>query len=198
MDAIVFHPGRSWFARLFGRSPLVRSSDRVEAVVQLVAVLIVLLAAPVAAAVGTAVHSSLSAAYVAQLQTRHTVTATVLQEGEAAMRPYGATFSVGASWQDHGVTHQGSFAWDRPAKVGGQLTVWVNDKGEYAGSLQRTTQAVAEAVAAGVGLWMSVVTLAAATIGLVGSRLDRRRGAAWDRGLRTLVDGDGGRTNTEH
>jgi hypothetical protein len=38
----------------------------------------------------------------------------------------------------------------------------------------------------------------AAAIGLARFRLDRRRHAQWDRGLRGLVGDDGGRTSSEH
>lgn len=43
---------------LFRRNPLIRASDRIEALAMAVAVMVSLLAVPVAAAVGTAVHDS--------------------------------------------------------------------------------------------------------------------------------------------
>src|SRR6476659_10380229 len=43
---------------LFGRNPLLRASDRIEALVMALTVMVSLLAVPVAAAVGTAVHAS--------------------------------------------------------------------------------------------------------------------------------------------
>jgi hypothetical protein len=43
---------------LFRRNPLLRASDRIEALVVALAVMVSLLAVPVAAAVGTAVHDS--------------------------------------------------------------------------------------------------------------------------------------------
>ena len=46
------------FVQPFGRHPLVRASDRVEALVLVLAVVVSLLAAPIAAAVGTAVYDS--------------------------------------------------------------------------------------------------------------------------------------------
>ncbi|AQT79278.1 hypothetical protein B1R94_08360 [Mycolicibacterium litorale] len=192
-----FRLRRSWFTRLFGRSPLVRSSDRVEALTLLLAVIVVLVAMPVAGAVGTAVYSSRSAVYDAELRSRHPVTATVLQDSDATMRPYSVTFAARGRWRDHGVVHEDTFAWNRAVTAGEQLTIWVDEHGDYAGPPARPHRAAADGISAGAVLWMTVVTLAAAMVALVRFRLDRRRHAQWDQGLRTLVDEGGGRTSTD-
>lgn len=64
--------------RVFSRNPLVRGTDRLEAVVMLLAVTVSLLTIPFAAAAGTAVHDSRSHVYAHQAQTRHPATATVI------------------------------------------------------------------------------------------------------------------------
>ena len=63
--------------RLLGRDPLVRTTDRIEALVLVLAVAVSLLAAPIAAAVGTAVYDSRRQVYAEQADTRDTVAATV-------------------------------------------------------------------------------------------------------------------------
>ena len=63
--------------RLLGRDSLVRTIDRIEALVLALAVAVSLLAAPIAAAVGTAVYDSSRHLYAEQADTRHTVVATV-------------------------------------------------------------------------------------------------------------------------
>ena len=67
-------------AAVVGRNPLIRISDRVEALVLVLAVVVSLLAIPIAAAVGTAVHDSRSSLYAEQAQARRMVTATVVGE----------------------------------------------------------------------------------------------------------------------
>jgi len=52
--------------RLLGRDPLVRTTDRIEALVFVLAVVVSLLAAPIAAAVGTAVYDSSRHIYAEQ------------------------------------------------------------------------------------------------------------------------------------
>lgn len=69
--------------RVFSRNSLVRGTDRLEAVVMLLAVTVSLLTIPFAAAAGTAVHDSRSHVYAHQAQTRHPATATVIDhEGD--------------------------------------------------------------------------------------------------------------------
>ncbi|MGY4711686.1 Rv1733c family protein [Mycolicibacterium sp. CBM1] len=191
MDTIVFRPGRGVLGRLIGRNPLVRSTDRLEALALLLAVALVLVAVPVAGAVGTAVHSSRAAVYAAQVHSRHPVAAAVVRDSDASVRPYSVTFSVHARWSDRGVTHEADVPWDRSVKAGEQLSIWVdNASGDYAGPPPRPDRAAADAISAAVVLWLSVVTLAASAIGLVRFRLDRRRHAQWDQGLRTLADSE--------
>ena len=133
METYFSSPGRGWFTRLFGRNPLVRSSDRIEALTLILGIVLVLLTAPIAGAVGTAVYSSRTAVYEQQVRTRHAVAATVLADSTSTVRPYSVSFDVRARWQDRGVQHETVLGWDRPAKAGERLSIWVNDKGDYTG-----------------------------------------------------------------
>lgn len=198
MDTFIPRPGGGWFSRLLARNPLIRRSDRIESLVLLLAVAVVLAAAPVAGAIGTAVHSGRVAVYQEQVRTRHVVTATVLDDGTSTVRPYTVSFDVHARWSDRGVTHEDTFGWDRPAKAGEQLSIWVNQDGTYAGPPTRPGRAVSDAVIAAAVLWLSVLTLVVAATTLVRFRIERRRHDQWDRGLRGLVGDDGGRTSSDH
>ena len=149
METFFSGPGRGWFTRLFGRNPLVRSSDRVEAFMLVVGIVLVLLAAPIAGAVGTAVYSSRAGVYEQQVRTRHTVAATVLADSTSTVRPYTVSFDVRARWQDRGVQHEELLGWDRPANAGDRLSIWVNDKGDYAGPPTGRKRAVSDAIIAG-------------------------------------------------
>jgi multisubunit Na+/H+ antiporter MnhG subunit len=198
METFIPGPGRGWFTRLFGRNPLVRASDRIEVLTLILGVVLVLVTAPIAGAVGTAVHSSRAGVYEQQVRTRHTVAATVLADSSSSVRPYSVSFDVRARWQDRGVQHEDVLGLDRPAKAGDRLSIWVNDKGDYVGPPTRPKRAVSDGIVAGVVLWLSVITVVAAAIGLTRFRLDRRRHAQWDRGLRGLIGDGGGRTSSEH
>lgn len=198
METFFSGTGRGWFTRVFGRNPLVRPSDRIEALTLVLGIVLVVLTAPIAGAVGTAVYSSRSADYEQQARSRHTAVATVLEDSTSTVRPYSVSFDLRARWQDHGVQHETVLGWDRPAKAGDRLSIWVNDKGDYAGPPARANRAASDGIVVGALLWLSVITVVAAAIGLARFRLDRRRHAEWDRGLRGLVGDDGGRTSSEH
>ena len=190
-------PRRGWLTRLLGRSPLVRTSDRLEALTLLLVTILVLGAAPIAGAVGTVVYSSHSAAYARQADGRHPVPATVVQDSDLTVRPYSVTATVHARWQDHGRNHEATFAWDRAARAGEHLDIWVDGAGDYAGPPPPPGRAASDAICAGVVLWLAAVTLAAMTFTVVRFRLNRIRHAGWDRALRGLVGDDGGRRSSE-
>ena len=77
MDTFSLAPSRWRTVRAFGRNPVVRFSDRVEAMATAMAIAVALIAAPVVGAVGTAVHDARSRVYAEATQTRHPVTAVV-------------------------------------------------------------------------------------------------------------------------
>jgi hypothetical protein len=66
-----------WILRACSRNPLVRAIDRLELVIIALALVAVLVAASCAGALGTAVFDARSHVYIAQAQTRHTVTGTL-------------------------------------------------------------------------------------------------------------------------
>ena len=197
MYTFTLGPRRGWLTRLLGRSPLVRTGDRLEALTLLLVTVLVLVAVPIAGAVGTGVYSSHSAAYARQTNGRHTVTATVVQDSGLTVRPFSVMATAHARWQDHGRNHEATFAWDRAVESGEHLTIWVDGAGEYTGPPPPPGRAASDGICAGVVLWLGVVTVAAMVFAVVRFRLNRLRHAAWDRALRGLVDDDGGRRSNE-
>ena len=87
---------------LFRRNPLLRASDRFEALVVALAVMVSLLAVPVAAAVGTAVHDSRRDVYAQQHHTRHLVTATITDDTAAQNISRTNTATMAARWSAAG------------------------------------------------------------------------------------------------
>lgn len=72
MLSFTLDPRRWWLACAFSRNPLVRGTDRVEALVIVLVSVVCLLAAPVAGAVGTAVYDARRQQYAAEVRTDHT------------------------------------------------------------------------------------------------------------------------------
>ena len=158
-----------WSIVLFGRNPLVRTSDWVEALVLVLTVFVSLLAVPIACAVGTAVHDSHQQLYAEQAQTRHTVTATVTDDNAAQQDSPTNMITVRDRWSGAGVNNDGSPA-DTPTS---------------------SSRAAVDAVRAAVATWLTVATAAAVPFALTRIVLDRVRNKAWQLGIDNLVGGDG-------
>jgi len=185
-----------WVLRACGRNPLVRRTDRLELLIVGLGILVVVVAAAFAGALGTAVHDARTRVYIAQAQTRHTVTARAIDDSTIVFGVDDNTATrVNARWQVNGTEHTGSLNWDHAVKTGDPLTIWVDRNGNRVDAPTPVSQAGADAVGVAYVAWQSVALAAAGSICWGRSRLDRRRDSAWERDIRCLIDDDGGRTN---
>ena len=182
--------------RACGRNPLVRGIDRVELLIVALGFLVALVSVACAGALGTAVHDARSRVYIAQAQTRHTLTATATKDSTIVLRGDDSTATrVNARWQVDGTEHASTFNWDHAVKSGDPLTIWVDRNGDRVDPPAPTSQAVEDAVGVAYAAWQTVVLATAGLVCLGRSYLDRRRDSAWERDIRCLIDDDGGRTN---
>ena len=185
-----------WILRACGRNPLVRRIDRLELLIVALGILVVVVAAACAGALGTAVHDARSRVYIAQAQTRHTVTASAIDDSTIVLGvDDNMATRVNARWQVDGTEHADSLNWDHAVKTGDPLTIWVDRNGDRVDAPTPISQAGADAVGVAYVAWQSVALAAAGLICWGRSRLDRRRDSAWERDIRCLIDDDGGRTN---
>lgn len=185
MDTFTVRSPRWLVARLFGRNPLIRISDRIEALVLVLTVVVSLLAAPIAAAVGTAVHDSRSHLYAEQAQTRTTVTATVIDSPARS-----DTITVRARWFAAGAEHTGAIKAQPTVKPGDSIDISVDKDGSHVGP--PVMSAVDEAVATAMAIWLSVAIAAAALFAGTRAVLNKVRHAGWQHDFDDLAsDGDG-------
>lgn len=179
-------PLPGWLAaRLFGRNPLIRGSDRVEALMLVLAVAVSLLAVPIGATVATAVHESRSRLYTQQAQVRRQVTATAIGDSHPRGDLESPTVTVPARWVVDGTEHTGDVAAPINIKNGAAVTIWIDDKGSPVGPPVRN--AVDAAVAFAVATWCVVSLSAAGLFGVTRVALDRARYARWQRDFDRLV-----------
>jgi hypothetical protein len=189
------YPCCGWVGRIFGRNPLLRRTDRVEALAVVLATIASVLAIPVACAVGTAVYMSRERLYADEIQTRHAATATVMDVDSPRVRPYAGTITVRAKWRDGGADHTDSFKGGYPVKRGETMQIWVDNHGNHVNPPAPTSQAGVDAVNTGLQIWLGVSLVATALAAATRAPLNRKRDAEWDRELRSLADDGGGRTN---
>jgi beta-lactamase regulating signal transducer with metallopeptidase domain len=178
--------------RLAGRDPLVRTTDRIEALVVVLAVVVSLLAIPIAAAVGTAVYDARRQAYAEQADTLHTVPATVTDVPASQQILRTGTTTVPARWTAAGAEHTGAVKAQSTAKTGDTVEIWVDHNGEQAPAPTPTTRAAVEAATGVLVIWISVAAIATTLSTLTRAVCDRIRFAGWQHDLDSLADhGDG-------
>ena len=154
--------------RLRGRNPLVRTTDRIEALIMVLAVMVSLLAIPIAAAVGTAVYDSRRDIYAEQADTRHPVPATVTDVPASQQILRTVTITVPARWTADGAKHTGAVKAQSTAKTGDHVEIWVDHNGAQAAAPTPTTRAAVEAATAALVIWLSVAAIAAILFALPG------------------------------
>ena len=190
MDTFTLDP-RCWrIGRIFGRNPLIRRADRIEAVVTLVALIVSLVVIPVAGVAAMLVYDVRDSRYAREAHERHTVLATVLEtETDGA----GST-AVQARWPVTAGERTGPLQLTREAKVGEHIEIWVDKDGDPVAPPTPTWHAVGDAYGTALAILLGTGVTMTSFVDGVRSRLDRARDARWDREIRCLQE-DGGRTN---
>lgn len=183
----------NWLRYLGTKNPLVRGSDRLEAMTWLMLITVVLLAMPIAGAVGTATHDSLTRQYAADRASRQEIVATATGDSIVSPDPYAEPFVTPIRWTYAGKERTAEMRSSRMS-AGDTVTIWVDASGGLTTRPPTERNAATAAVLAGFGLWFTIVGIAATVGTMVHLRLDRSRQAAWDRELDDLA-GNGGRTN---
>jgi hypothetical protein len=195
METFNLDPRRWWLVRLVGRNPLLRTADRIEALVIVCAAIVSLLAIPVAGAAGTATYDARHRLYVHEAQTRHLVTATVTGTGVSDTggvdAPATATISVEAAWQDGNAYRTGRIERTDRVKIGDRVQMWVDCTSNQTRPPTPMSRAGREAILLGFAIWYGAVLAAASSVMFVRNRLDRAREAGWDREIESLAN-DGG------
>ncbi|MEO3761674.1 hypothetical protein ABGB19_25770 [Mycobacterium sp. B14F4] len=192
MQTFTFAWWRWRLAQAFGRNPLVRTTDRIEALAMAMAVAACLIAVPVAAALATAIHDERGRAYATQLEDLERVVATATRD--SVPLPRSQVTVVEARWQYGGVQRAERFQWTEPVRAGQTIDVWVHPDGRRAAQMDPWWRAGVEAAVAGISFWLAVAATAALMVGLARPCLRRVRYAAWERDIASLAD-EGGTTN---
>jgi hypothetical protein len=184
--------------RLFSRDPLVRASSRMEAALVTLVVSVVVLAAACAGVLGTLIYRAETQNYREQVQTRHAVVATAVDNSKTPISPDTTAVTVDARWEANGITHTGAIGWDDAVKAGDRLQIWVDADGNPVARPTPPDLAGPEAVIAAIAAWFVMVLAAVPVLALVRANARDKREAQWDSDIRRLIEDSDGRTNTSH
>ncbi|MCV7060686.1 hypothetical protein H7I76_09440 [Mycolicibacterium vaccae] len=196
MDTYILGPPRWRILRALGRNPLVRTSDRIEALVWMLAAMVSMLAIPAA-------RDRYRGARVDEQplrragSNRHLVPATVI-DGVATNEPSIAktTITVDARWFVVGAIHRHSRR-APTVRTGDQIDVWVDDNGRRVAKPTPVCAAATDAALVALAIWLTVDTAAATLYMVTRWAADRCRAAGWQRDIDILVGHGGGRANSQ-
>lgn len=190
-------PVRWWAVCAFGRSPLTRVADRVQAWAVLVGLALVVAAVYPALAVGQMGHDALSKTIATDTASRHPVDATALgnsRSDPAIAESTNTTFTVNVRWFSNHSAHDTVTRVDQPVKAGDQVRIWLTDQGAVTSAPMTDADAHLTQIGTVVLSWLVSAVLIAGAFMLLRNRLDRVRDRDWDRDWLELVEDGGGST----
>lgn len=187
-----FGAGRCWIVRALGVNPIIRLTDRAEAVGAVLVILLILTATAVTGAISTAVHDSRSHLYAEQAATRHTVRARVMARSREAIGSTGRQFETPARGPTPFGERSGSVVLSYPAEVGNQVDILVDSTGRQVPPPPPRWQAGVDAASIGVSVWLLSIGVIGLAASLAQQWLVRLRYRKWDDELRLLKSDTGG------
>jgi hypothetical protein len=193
MHTPALHRRTWWVVRAFGRNPLLRGTDRIEACVIVLAILLALATSGVCAAAGVAVFRSHVRLYAEQAHARHTVAATVIEASDQTHAPHTTSVAVRASWPVGAVVRTHWYRTNRAVRAGDRIDIWVDSAGSPAAPPTPESEAGFQAVGVGAAIWIAVILGLMGCVAMTRSPLNRIRLGQWEREIASLADG--GQTN---
>lgn len=180
-----------WLLRALSRNPLVRASDRTEALAVLMVFVVAVLAIPYASQAGDDVYDARMRIIDEQLRTRHSVEAVVVGTTVTAGR-YNRPGPVRAEWREGTQVRSAMVSNATVVSPGAAVSVWLDSAGNVVAAPETPQVARSVAAARAWTLWIGIT--AAAVLILFASRriLDRRRAQCWERELLVLAHNDDG------
>jgi len=181
-----------WLVRALSRNPLVRASDRAEALVSLMVVVVAALAIPFASSAGDDAYDARMRIIDEQLRTRHSVEAVVVGVTNATVGRYSRPGPVRAQWREGTQVRSAMVSSATVVNPGAAVSVWLDDAGNVVSPPDTPQVARSIAAARAWTLWVGIVSTA--VLIAVASRrvLDRQRARSWERELLVLAHNDDG------
>ncbi|BBZ25999.1 membrane protein [Mycolicibacterium madagascariense] len=184
-----------WWLGACGGNPIVRRSDRVEALVVLAALVLAILAVPFAAHVEDSTYRSHLHLVAEQEATRHSVQAVVLQGSTGMPTDFDAPVTVPVQWHEGNRVRTEEVVSPGVVATGAPLTVWLDTAGRVVPAPLTPTDVRVSAISVGWTVWVLIVIAGGLAAVGVRWRLDRHRATAWDRALALLAHNDDGWAN---
>ncbi|MGQ4600785.1 Rv1733c family protein [Nocardia sp. R6R-6] len=176
---------RLWRSQPWSANPLMRASDRWEALVRLLAAVVVLIAVPVAGAAGTAGYTCAVARIRTENAEKVAVTATVTGEPErrvTAARYEGIQEQREAPvrWTYGDREHTATVEVPGATELGGRVTVWLGSDESVTTPPRPASDAAWAGILAGLAALAGICCAAVALVLTTSWLLGRMHSAAWE------------------
>jgi hypothetical protein len=184
-----------WQLRALGRNPIIRVSDRLEAVAFLTVLMVSLLAIPFAARVEDQTYRSHLYIAAEQAHSRHSIEAVVLQGSLGMPTDFDTPPSVLVQWHEGARLRTEEVTSPGTVETGAPLTIWIDETGRVVAPPLTPNDIKISAISVGWTVWILIVVFTG--LGALGVRLwlDRFRAHAWESALRVLAHNDDGWAN---
>jgi hypothetical protein len=181
--------------RALGFNPLIRASDRLEALAVLAVLGTALFAVPVAAQAGTQIYDAGVRTAHEQAHSRHFVEAVVV-DGSTGLPadPDGADY-VRAQWREGTQLRTEQIITPATIEAGDRIKVWLDDTGKVVAAPLTMADANLSALVGAGTVWVAIVACSAVVAFVIRRVLDRTRDRAWERELLLLAYNDDGWAN---
>jgi hypothetical protein len=148
MSVTLFAQRFGWHLRALGSNPLIRASDRLEALAALGVLVVALLGVPVAAQAGSQIYDAGVRSANEQAHTRHSVQAVALEGSTSMPADFDNPAYVRAQWHEGTQLHTERVIAPIGVKAGQPMTIWLDATGKVVAAPQTAQDAELSAVAA--------------------------------------------------
>lgn len=184
-----------WHLHALGFNPLIRASDRLEALAVLAVLVTALFAVPAAAHAGTLIYDAGVRTANEQAHSRHSVEAVAVEGSLSMPADFDGPAYVRAQWRAGTQLRTEPVITPATVKAGEPLTIWLDDTGKVVAAPLTADDARLSAVSAAGTVWIVIVVCSALAAFVIRRGLDRSRDRAWERELHLLAYNDDGWAN---
>ena len=186
-----------WQRRALSRNPLVRASDRLEALAVLGVLVIAILAAPFAAHVGDLTFESSMRTVDEQTRDRHSVEAVVVEGSTGMPADFESSALVRAQWREGTQLRTEQIVSPASIEAGAPMTIWLDQAGTVVAAPLTAFDAKVNSVGVAWTVWVAAVACSVLAAFLLRRGLDRSRARAWERELQLIAHNDDGWANRQ-
>jgi len=184
-----------WQLRAWGFNPLIRASDRLEALAVLSVLATAIFALPVAAQAGTMFYDAGVRTVDEQVHSRHSVEAVAVEDSATVPAEFDDPSYVRAQWGQGTQLRAERVITPTTVRAGQPLEIWLDDAGMVVAAPQTAADAELNAVVAAGTLWVALIACTAPVAFVIRAGLDRSRDRAWEQELHLLAHNDDGWAN---